>query len=70
MTEGLTECVCTPLEENCPVAELTHQALQRKQYFLNELYSSTIKAVVPLSLRTLIASCLGQVLCKLPPLND
>ncbi len=52
---GLTERVSTPPEENCPVAELTQQELWRKQYFVNELYSSTIKSMVPLSLRTLIA---------------
>lgn len=40
MFQELTEWLWTPLEENCPVAELAHQTVQRKQYFVNELYSS------------------------------
>lgn len=45
--EGLTEYIYTPREENCPVAPLP-QAIQRKQYFVNEFYLPTINALVSL----------------------
>lgn len=59
------------LRRDCrPVAAVTPQTIRRKRYcikpapFLNHLVT------VAFSLKVLIASCLGQVLCKLPSLND
>lgn len=53
---------------NLLAAELTHQAVWRKQRLLKELYSAAIRFLYHLC--TLIGFCLWQLTCKTPSFND